>query len=179
LVEDVSGIPVQVTEDPKLQNLANVRMARKSGLPQHLIIYKSEIGEPPDYQICFQCGYIIRLFENPPDKRFDMVETQIGRDEVEDSIKKPGGIADKFRMRKAQISELRNQFLSGLLIHLRSVPVGLRISEWLSSNYPELDDLKNRHIQKEIYINMQSLAGDVKMTTPPQILSRQCALDKI
>ena len=89
-------------------------MARKSGLPQHLIIYKSEIGESPDYQICFQCGYIIRLFENPLDKRFDMVDTQIGRDVVEDLIKKPSGIADKFRMRKAQISDLRNQFLSKL-----------------------------------------------------------------
>ncbi|MHA1279513.1 MAG: hypothetical protein ACTSQ8_20115 [Candidatus Helarchaeota archaeon] len=169
LVEEISGLPVQITEDPKIQTLASVRMARKRGLPQHIIVYKPEFGEPPDYQICFQCGYIIRLFENPPDNRFDMKETQTGREEVEKLIMKPGGLKDKFRLRKSQISEMKKQFLSGLLIHLRSVPIGLRISEWLSSTHPELEDLKKRHVEKEININKQSLSGEIRLLTPPKI----------
>ncbi len=169
LVEEVSGIPVQIMEDPKLQTMAKVQMARKKGTPQHLIIYKSESGQKPDYQICFQCGYIIRTFQNPPDERFDIIETQYGREAVERLIRQSGGIADKFRLRKNQILEMRNQYLSGLLIHLRSVPIGFRISEWLTNKYTELNNLKREHIEKELNINKQSLSGKIKASTPQKV----------
>ena len=176
LVEKLSGIPAQVTEDPNLQTLANVQMAREGGLPQHLIVYKPESGQEPDYQICFQCGYIIRTFQNPPDERFDMTETSKGREDVESLIRQPGGLADKFRLRKSKILEMRDQYLSGLLIHLRSVPIGLRISEWLSENYPELDNLQREHVEKELAINKQSLSAKIKMLTPEEVYEPSLAI---
>jgi len=169
LVENLSGIPAQVTEDPNLQTLAKVQMAREGGLPQHLIVYRPETGIEPDYQICFQCGYIIRTFQNPPDERFDVTETPKGKDDIENLVRKPGGLADKFRLRKSKILEMRNQYLSGLLVHLRSVPIGLRISEWLSENYPEMDNLKREHVEKELNINKQSLSAKIQMLTPEEI----------
>ena len=169
LVEETSGIPVQVTEDPNLQTIASVRMARRGGLPQHLIVYKPESGETPDYQICFQCGFIIRMFDSLPGNRFDIVSTKEGQDDIDNLIRAPGELADKFRLRKSQITEFRNQFLSGLVIHLRSVPVGLRISSWLSSSYPEFGDLQKIHVQKEIQINKQSLSAEIRAITPSEV----------
>ena len=51
LVEEVSGIPVQVTEDPNLQTIASARMARRGILPQQLIVYKPVREETLDYLI--------------------------------------------------------------------------------------------------------------------------------
>jgi hypothetical protein len=160
---------VHVMEDPKLQVLATVRMARSGELPAHLISYKQSPGEAPDYQICFECTYILRLFANPPEKRFDLTDTTKGRDEVEKMITAPGGIAAKFRLQKAQIEQMRSQFLNGLLIHLRSIPVGLRVSEWLSAKYPELGELEKEHVQNEVNINRQSMKAEIKEITPPKI----------
>jgi len=169
LVEDKSGIPVRVTQDPKIPTIATVRMARKGSVPNHLVLYKPFPGESPDYQICFECTYILRLFSNPPEKRFDLIDTAKGREEVEKLLTVPGGIATKYRLRKAQIQELRSQFLSGLLVHLRSVPIGLRVSEWLATHYPELQPLEAEHVQKEFNINRQALEGEVKDATPSKV----------
>jgi hypothetical protein len=169
LVEDRTGIPVRVTEDPKLPVIATVRMARAGGLPAHMISYKQTPGEVPDYQICFECGYILRLFDNPPDKRFDITDTIKGREEVDKMIEAPGGLASKYRLGKPQIEQMRSQFLSGLIVHLRSIPVGLRVSEWLSANYPDLEALEKDHVQKELEVNRQSIGTEVKEITPTKV----------
>ena len=169
LVEDQTGFPVRVREDPKLPVITTVRMARAGGLPVHLISYKQTPGEVPDYQICFECGYILRLFDNPPEKRFDITDTAKGREEVEKMILSPGGLASKYRLGKAQIEQMRSQFLNGLIVHLRSIPVGLRVSEWLSAHYPDLEALEKEHVQKELDVNRQSISKEVKEITPPKV----------
>jgi hypothetical protein len=144
-------------------------MARKGSVPVHLIVYKPNPGETPDYQICFECGYILRLFSNPPESRFDLAESSKGREEVEELITAPGGIAATYQLQKLKIEDLRSQFLGGLLIHLRSVPVGLRVSEYLATNFPALVPLEKEHVQKEFKINRQSLESEIKAITPLKI----------
>jgi hypothetical protein len=169
LVEFKSGIPVRVAQDPQLPTIATVRIACKGSVPNHFVLYKPSPGESPDYQICFECAYILRLFSNPPEKRFDLIDTAKGREEVEKLMTAPGGVAIKYRLRKAQIEEMRSQFLNGLLVHLRSVPIGMRVSEWLATNYPELMPLEEEHVQKEFKINRESLQGEVKEITPSKV----------
>lgn len=166
LVEQKSGIPVRVSEDPHLPTLASVKIARKGSLPTHLILYKPSPGHPPDYPICFQCAFILRLFSNPPEKRFDLTDSTSGRSAVEKLLTAPNGIAVQYRLRKEQLIELRDQYLGGLLTHLRSVPIGLRVTEWLSTSYPDLDPLQHAHVLKELDINRQSLMDDMKRHTP-------------
>ena len=60
-VEELSGFPVQVMQDPKLPTIATVRIARgKTAF--HTVIYKPTIGEPPDYAICQECVFVLRKF---------------------------------------------------------------------------------------------------------------------
>jgi hypothetical protein len=66
LVEEKSGIPVRVAEDPKLPTTAKVRMARKGASPLHLVVYKPYHGESPEYQIFYECTIILRIFSTPP-----------------------------------------------------------------------------------------------------------------
>jgi hypothetical protein len=58
----------------------------------------------------------------------------------------PDGVAGKFQLKKPQIEQLQSQFLSGLIVHLRSIPVGMRVSEWLSATYPDLEALEKEHV---------------------------------
>jgi len=176
LLEDKSGIPVRVLQEPKLTTIAAVRIAREGSVPAHFVLYKPSAGESPDYAICFGCGYILRLFSTPPEQRFDIAESIQGQEEVEKEISTPGGIATKYQLKRAQIEEFRTQFLSGIITHLQSVPVGLRVSEWLSSSYPELNELQETHVKKELYINRESLKAEVQEITPPRVFQAAQAI---
>ena len=177
LVEEKSFIPVRVREEPNLPTLATVRIARKGKSPVHLISYKPSAGEAPDYRICFECGFILRLFSTPPEKRFDLGDSVKGQEEVEQAMTSPGGVAVKYRMSKPQVAELQGQFLGGLITHLRSIPVGLRVSQWLETNYPTLKPLEETHVQEELKLNKQTMKEDIKQITPPKVYSAAQAIN--
>ena len=84
LVETRSGIPVDVEQDPGLPGtmLAKVVMARGT-LNLHRVSYRPDSSLAPDYLICKQAGYILRLFDTPPEKRFDFAGSPEGFAAVE------------------------------------------------------------------------------------------------
>lgn len=88
LVETRSGIPVHVEPDPSLPGtlLAKVVMAR-GALALHRVSYRSDSASPPDYLICSQAGFILRLFDTPPEKRFDFAASPEGDAAVERLVK--------------------------------------------------------------------------------------------
>lgn len=81
LVEHTSSYPVLVTEDPSLKTLATVRMVRGDA-PAHTITYNPAASTQPDYLIAYQCGFILRLFANPPSERWDLAPAANGREIV-------------------------------------------------------------------------------------------------
>ena len=167
-VEEISGFPVQVTQDGKLQNIATVRIARGNN-PFHFVIYKPNAGEPPDYAICHQSCFIIRKFSVPQSDRFDIASSEAGTIQVEKLLNTPTGVAFRYGLKKESVQQLRDQLLQGLIVHLLSVPTGLRVSAWLEENYPELSDLQRKHVDKELAIGKVNFEDNIKGLFPPQI----------
>src|ERR1039458_6170785 len=124
LAEQLSGRPVRVREDQTLGVLATVKMARGNA-PMHMISYRPIPGQRPDYHICYQCGFIIRLFETPPDGRFDF-----GPDPSA-SIHMDAILADPSL--PPETAQAKDLLLNGLLTNLRLSPTGLRIEAGLGS----------------------------------------------
>ena len=58
---NVSGCAVVVNEDASLKTLAASRIARGANRI-HTISYNPSVVNEPDYLICYQCGFILRLF---------------------------------------------------------------------------------------------------------------------
>jgi len=81
LVESASGCQVIISEDRSLKNLATSRIARGTN-KIHLISYNPSAVSEPDYLICFQCGFILRLFDLAGADRFDFAGTAEGRQSV-------------------------------------------------------------------------------------------------
>lgn len=169
LVEEVSGIPVDIHQNEKLDGFASVTMSRKNGLPHHLIQFKTIKNEAPDYLICFQCGYILRMFQCHPEDRLDIYGTTQGTEEITTLLRKPGGVASKFRLNKNQTTEIASQMQNGLVRHLRSIPVGIRISEWLRDKHPILQDYERTHVEGEIKVNYQNFQSEVQNVTPTEV----------
>ena len=111
----------------------------------------------------------LRMFECPPEKRFLIASAPEGDRALESILRSPDGIAQKYRLGEAQLDSFKSQLLNGLITHLRSVPIGLRVSEKLTLDYPDLLELEVKHVEKELEIARQTRSANVKAMIPAEI----------
>ena len=171
LLEEKSGCSVHVIEDPKLSTMSEIKIAR-GNLPTHIISYKPVLKtELPDFPIIFQCALAIRLFDCPPDDRKLIGVSSSGSESLQAILTRPNGIAEKHQLSRSNLEGFKDQLLYGLITHLRSVPMGLRVSEKLSLDYPELLDLESRQVEKELRLNKESLAERLREIMPQEVFN--------
>lgn len=136
-VELVTGKSVQLMRDENLTVLAALSMAR-NGAEFHVLRYKPS-NEPMDYLVAHQAGYLLRLYECSPEKRFDFSVTGIGEQTVAALLNANGKTSDQDETGIDAASKMLTQWT---LMNLRSLPIGMRIDAWIYSQYPELNDLQ-------------------------------------
>jgi hypothetical protein len=155
LVEEHSGYPVQIIDDPSLNTLASIRLARRGGVPAHILAYRPAGNQAPDYLIAFQCGFALRLFAVPPELRLETGMNQAGlrrvREALEQTLRQ-----NRHSMAVNELEEAATQMYGGLMTHLRSVPVGLRIGRWLRESFPDLRALQRNAVDQELKQNLEA-----------------------
>jgi hypothetical protein len=158
-----------VHEDSSLPTLSSVRMARGDA-PVHLIRFQPQASSWVDYLVAFQAGLIFRSFSPPVDDRFDIGPSYRGRREVEKSVNeriRQAGLP----LNKERRLGLRDQLLNGLGVQLRSMPMGLRVDQWIIDEYPALQTQQKQCIQAQLKDNLESLSPEVKRLTPDAIFA--------
>lgn len=166
-VERASGIPVVVQPDPTLKLIARVVIARGAA-PAHIVLFNPKYGEATDYHIVFQCGFVLRAYQTPPSQRFDIGSTEPGRQEADKLV------ADQLRQTNVNLpdavrGQLRDQLYDGLLLQLRSVPVGLRVDAWIRETYSALAEQQKASARRQLAENQATLSPQVKAIAPVKI----------
>jgi hypothetical protein len=171
VLEEKSGCAVHVMENAGLSTLSEIKIARGS-LPAHIISYRPvNKTEAPDYAIIFQCALAIRLFDCPPEDRKLIAVSPSGSDALQAILTRPNGFAEKYQLSSANLEGFKDQLLHGLITHLRSIPLGLRVSEKLSLEYPELLDLEAAHVEQELQINKETLTDQIRAAMPQEVFN--------
>ncbi len=126
-------------------------------------------GESLDYVISYQCGFVLRLYQMPPDRRFDFAAN-------------PGGAADRMASllqalippgeQAPGLRAVAERMSHWLLLTLRSLPVGLRIDQWIREDYPALRTQQAAALARQ----QEENAGHIgwrsgKLRFPPQFLA--------
>jgi hypothetical protein len=155
-VEDASGCAVVVSEEASLKTLAASRIARGTN-KIHLISFNPSVVSEPDYLICYQCGFILRLFGVPAADRVDLVGTVEGKQNVNQLVTAPDGPGKKLNLPTESIAALSNQLFDGLMTQLRSIPIGLRVDAWIMREYPELSELQQKSATRQLQENLHVL----------------------
>jgi len=166
LTEAQSGKQVIVQDDPNLQTFASVTIAR-GGAPAHVIQYKPVPNEDPDYLVAYQCGFVLRKFSVPAEDRVDFASSADGLDIVTRLFMNAHGKAGRISPEK--IRNLAKYVFDGLMVHLLSVPVGLRIARWLRAEYPDLIPLQDRYVLREIDTNERSNTPETRRLMPKKV----------
>ncbi len=171
-VDRVTGWPVEIIADSEQPHLARMTRAR-SGVPAHLLRLDPTV-EAADYLVAYQCGFVIRLFKHEPDDRKEFaVEADKVRD-VEQMLRRGGTTA---RLPDGAISQLAQQLFQGILIQLRSYPIGFRIDRWLYEAYPTLREQQGIAIDRQLQDNLSILKPEVKGFSPKRILDANAAMN--
>jgi hypothetical protein len=174
-VEATTGTPVEVIPDASLSVLAKVTMARP-GLPAHLVRYNPS-RQDPDYLIAYECGFVLRQYANLPEERLQFTDTDDGRVAVVEMMQGPQGLARSMQLDPLEVQQYADRVRSGLLLQLRSMPVGMRIDAWIHTSYPALADLQMASLAEQQRINAQVLAPKYKAVAPPQIYTANVAMN--
>jgi hypothetical protein len=173
-VHEVSGRPVVIQPDSAVRQAA-LKLARGSA-PVHVVTFNPTLGAETDYAICFQCGFALRVFLAPESERFDLHTSSRGRKEGETLSAQhfeKAGLALPAPVR----SKLLAQFVDGLILQLRSMPIALRVDAWLRRDFPEFIDLQKAVNIRQLNENATCLRPDVSIMTPPKILHANVAMN--
>lgn len=174
LVEEKTGRPVEVLADPSLQVLAKVNIA-KGKAPAHLITF-NPTKRGVDYNVAYECGFILRLYENPPEARFDFAASQPGRKAVRKALFEKKQIK-RMGLPEDAVRKFADQMFDGLMVQLRSVPIGIRIDEWLWNDHAELRDLQKESIMRQQQDNVKALSSEIRSMSPPEVYLANIAMN--
>jgi len=175
-VEAKTGYPVHVVADEKLGTLASVAIAR-GPLAMHVIRYNPSADATLDYLIAFQCGFVLRLFENPAEHRFSLGSAEIGREEMVKLLNAPGGTVKVYGLKPAHVATLRDQLYDGLMAQLSSIPIGLRVDLWLLNHYPELKEQQHASVLTQMKQNSDVLRPEIERMFPQKIFRANIAMN--
>ena len=170
-VEEITGKSIQFMRDDNLAVLSTLQMAR-NGAEFHVLRYRPS-NDPIDYFVAFQAGFALRLFECDPSSRFDFLpDSDAGR--RVDVLLKAGqalGATDQ-----EALPAFADRVAQWALMNLRSLPIGMRIDQWIATDYPELRELQHRGIAVQQQQSMDVLAFRVgKLTVPTTLLGTLAA----
>jgi hypothetical protein len=163
-VEETTGKSIQLMQEDDLPVLATLVTAR-NGASFHILRYKAT-NEPIDYLIAYQAGFLLRLFENPPDKRFDFAPDLKAWEKAKALIIANGNP----KVDSAMLEAFSAHIAQWALMSLRSVPVGMRVDQWIRRNYPDLHDQQDASIALQQQQNVASLAMNLGGMTVPSTL---------
>jgi hypothetical protein len=165
-IEERSGYPVETVPDATLKVIATVKMASDT-LPAHVIRYNPS-RDAVDYHIAFQGGFVLRLYEDNPESRRDFAGSNRGREEVRSSLLANTQLK-RLGLDATAIENLANKFFDGLMLQLRSMPIGMRIDDWIWKEFPSLRSAQMQSIDAQIIENVRGLAPDVKKISPSRV----------
>lgn len=175
LVEEKTGLPVHVEPEPNLPGttLATVKIAR-GRTPLHQVHYQPNASTSPDYLIVFQCAFILRLFECAPESRFDLTSAPGAEVAIRPLVTAhppclgmPGDAVDRF------VAFLRDT----ILMQLRSIPTGLRVDDWIRAEFPELRELQQQAMRRQLQDGAATLDPKTRQSVPETVFASSARMN--
>ncbi len=154
-VHRVSGTPVLVKCDRRVQGHALLSIADSRNSIAHVITFDPMSRRHVDYEISSHCAKLLRFFSNPPEERCLLYPIPHFLEEMQEAAIKDikwlffFGKGQTYRkswwrekhMRATLLEEFyrpAEQLAQEMFPPLYFVPVGLRADDWLMENYPDL-----------------------------------------
>ena len=158
MVESITDRKVEFVPQANMPVMAQLKIAR-DGAETHILTYRTG-GDELDYTIAYQCGFALRLYALAPESRFnfagDPATAAQKMSKLLITILPPNGADQGADM--AELPKIADLMANWLLLTLRSVPVGMRIDQWIHATYPELREQQQRSLSRQQAENVSHIS---------------------
>ena len=169
-----SGKPVLVQRDANCSGHASIKIASDDDAA-HVLRYKPELESELPYLSAFQCGLALRSIQAKTVNRFDLASTPAMGQEVKKLIEehlRTTGSAVPISM----VPQLCQQLGHGLGLQLRSMPIAIRVDDWLYRDYSALAALQRKSIERQLQEAMHALGPSVRAFAPQRIIDANAGM---
>lgn len=154
--------------DPRCFGHASIKIALADD-PACALRYKPELESELPYLSAFHRGPALQSFQAKTVSRFDLASTPTMGQEVTELIEEHlGKTASALPM--SMVPQLCQQLGHGLGLHLRSMPIAIRVDEWLYRDYPALAELQRKSIERQLQEAMHAIGPSVRAFVPRRII---------
>jgi len=167
-LEEATGKPVQIVEDPELKVLATIRRAGP-GQGSHVLRIKEGENQAADYLIVFECRMALR---DGPGPRAVLRDNTAVRERV---IRDCQALHSQLPPERAQ--ELGTFIYRGLILQLRSIGPGMLVDRWIREHCPDLRDAQALAMEAEITGNLAVLKPSTRANYPAAIYDASVAMN--
>ena len=163
-VEELSGRLVHVIEDPYLELMASIQLARGIA-PAHILRYRPGT-QAVDYLICHQLGFLVRLFSCPEEERWQVLATKSEHDAALNAM----GLKDFPQ-------SLADSMVNSIVIQLRTFPVGSRVDDWILQHCPTLREQQEHSVRAQMADHAKALAPEIRGKFPKPLIDANSAMN--
>ena len=111
-------------------------------------------------------GLYSQIIRHAPEKRFDFA----GSPEGLAAVKRLVNAHPVAQMMPPQaLPKICQMLYDGLMSHLRSIPVGMRVDRWLATEFPALAESQKASALREVQDSLATLAPQHRQYSPPKI----------
>lgn len=167
-LEEASGKPVQIVEDPELKVLATIRRAGP-GQGSHVLRIKEGENQAADYLIVFECRMALR---DGPGPRAVLRDNTAMREQV---IRDCQALHSQLPPDRAQ--ELGTFIYRGLILQLRSIGPGMLVDRWVREHCPDLQEAQAQAMEAEITGNLAVLKPSTRANYPAALYEASVAMN--
>lgn len=171
-LEGVTGARVEIVEDPALPVIARITLdpARVGAF----VLSCRPGGEERDYFLAYECAFALRWHTLPAGERFVFAALPAATEWMAGLVGR--GATRLARLPEAQRRLLAGQLAGGLLTQLRSVPIGMRVAEWIREELPGLRGLQAAALGRELAEASRVLSSEVRSTFPDEVFAASAAM---
>jgi hypothetical protein len=163
-VEESSGLPVHVAEDPAMRLRASVTPARH-GSPAHWVRFKPG-SSALDYLVASQLVFLQRILALPEADRWDIAATPT---EHTQGIRTMG--LDVFD------DGFARNMVGQIITQTRTYPIGFRVDAWLRAHLPGLIPQQDIEIRSQLAENQRALAPEIRSKFPKGIVDANTTMN--
>ena len=129
--------------------------------------------EPLDYLVAYQAAFLVRLFECPAQRRFDFIVDSSAAERLLPVLLAGRRLDDHDARRARQFAAIVSEWS---LMNLRSLPIGMRVDQWLHDRYPDLRELQKRGVERTLQAALDVVGQRVdQLSVPPHLLGMDAA----
>lgn len=163
-VEELSGRPVHISEEPGMQMRASVTPAR-GGAPSHLVRFRPG-SNSLDYLIGSQLVFLLRTLSCPEEDRWEIAGTPTEQDVGIEVM----GMSDF-------PEDLARSLIGQIITQVRSYAIGFRVDETIRKLFPGLKEQQEKEVRSQLAENERALSPEIRSKFPKPLVDTNSAMN--